>query len=219
MGYYAVFLDLERRPCVVVGEGEVVERKVDGLVRTGAAVTVISPRPGTVLETMAKTAGVTLVRRSFAKGDLSGVFLAIAVPADVGERDRIAEEARVERCLLNVVDVPEHSDFIAPALLERGELQIAVSSSGGVPALASSVRDRLAEYVGPEYAETVRLLRDVRERLRATEPSAAERARVLRDLARSEIPERLRKGDRAGVRRILEAALGRSVDDGAPGEG
>ena len=204
MAYYPVFLDLERRPCVVVGGGELLlERKVEALVRAGASVTVVTAEPGSRIEAMARSGRIVLRRRPYADGDLAGADLAIAWSEDPDERQRLAAEARRERCLLNVVDVPELCRFIAPAVLDRGDLQVAVSSSASAPALASAVRDRIGERIGPEYEIVARVLRLVREELRRAEPSAAERARILRALAGSPLAERIRERDRAGLERLL----------------
>jgi precorrin-2 dehydrogenase/sirohydrochlorin ferrochelatase len=199
---------------VVVGGGEIASRKVVGLLRAGASVTVVAPRLAPDLAARAAAGEVRHVAREHADGDLEHAFLAVAATDSVAVQRRVAEEAGRRRVLLNVVDAPELSSFIAPALLERGELQVAVSTAGAAPALAARLRDRIAEVVGPEWGEAVRLLRGVRERLRRERRTASERQRILRDLS-ADLARRLRAGDRDGVARVLSRALAGE----APGDG
>ncbi|MGH7823268.1 MAG: precorrin-2 dehydrogenase/sirohydrochlorin ferrochelatase family protein, partial [Candidatus Binatia bacterium] len=208
VSYYGVFLDLDGRSCAVVGGGEVAARKVEALLRAGARIRVIAPQAMPGLAARIEAGEVAHEARSFRAGDLRGVFLAIAATDDEALNRAVAAEARALCVLVNVVDAPELSSFIAPALLERGDLQVAVSTSGAAPALAAGLRDRIAGEIGPEYAAVLRLLRRVRERLREERRPAPERQRILRELAASDLPERVRARDVLGVDHLLRRAVG-----------
>ncbi len=141
---YMVALDLVRRRCIVVGGGAVAERKVAGLLDAGAAVTVIAPTMTDVLQQHADHGEITLIRRPYAAGDLSGAFIAVAATDDPVTNRRIVADARRTGVLLNVVDAPDTGDFTVPAVAHRGSLTIGVSTHGRSPTLAARVRDFIA---------------------------------------------------------------------------
>ena len=167
MGYYPVFLDLQGRPCVVIGTGPEVERKVQGLLEAGAQVTVVADRPSHPIEEMEAQGRIVLQRRPYSEGDLAGAFLAIAATTeDVELSGRIASEAERERVLLNVMDVTALCTWIAPALVRRGKLTLAISTSGLSPAMARLVREELDESIPEEYGVLLEMVAEVRTRLR-----------------------------------------------------
>lgn len=178
--------------------------KARSLVRAGAEVTVVSPQSVDDWRERLDGARVTHVARPYRKGDLRGAFLVIAATDDPDVQQRVREEASQEKALCNVVDVPELCDFIAPALLERGKLQVAVSTSGAAPRLAGRLRDRIGEVLGPEYAVVVDLLGRIREALRDRLSDPEERRRVLLRLAESNLPELVARRDREEIDRLLE---------------
>src|SRR5688572_2257075 len=138
--FYPIFLNLTGRPCTVIGGGTVATQKVDRLLDARARVTVISPNVSPHLEQLAVDGAIILIRRPYQPGDLAGTFLAIAAPDDPQDNHAIWLEAAREDVLLNAVDDPPHCHFIAPAILQRGDLTVAVSTGGKSPALAVRVR-------------------------------------------------------------------------------
>ncbi|GBD10998.1 Siroheme synthase [bacterium HR23] len=167
--YYPVFLDLRGRRCVLIGTGEEIERKAQGLMEAGAVLTVITPHPTPGLQALAGVGRIALLQRPYQEGDLRGAFLAIsATTTDYALSHRIAEEARREGVLLNVVDTPHLCTWIAPALLRRGALTVAISTQGLSPAVARFVRERLERLLPPEWGVfldmVARLRREVRRR-------------------------------------------------------
>ena len=155
-GYYAAFLDLRDRRCLVVGGGAVAERKVEALLDAGALVVVVSP---TLTPALGALAGEGLVEgraRRFRRHDVRGCALVVAATGIVAVDDAVATAARRWRALVNVVDRPAACDFIVPSVLRRGDLQIAVSTGGKSPALAREIRRRLEAEVGEDYAELSR---------------------------------------------------------------
>lgn len=153
--YFAAFLDLRGRRCLVVGGGEIGERKARALLQCGAQVTVVSPAVTRGLTALAAAGRVVDRRRTFRRSDLRGCALVVAATGDPSVDAAVAALGRRARALVNVVDRPELCDFILPSVLQRGELQIAVSTGGRSPALAREIRRRLEALFGPEYAELI----------------------------------------------------------------
>jgi precorrin-2 dehydrogenase/sirohydrochlorin ferrochelatase len=212
MAYIPIFLDVTGRDCVVVGGGEVAARKVESLLEAGARVTVVSPHLSPPLESLAANGSVIHIARDYRRGDIRGCVLAYAATDDPKLHRELAAEARAHGIPLNVVDVPELCTFIAPAVMKRGALQIAISTGGASPAFAARLRRELEDRFGTEYARTLEVLRAARRRLHADEIDPAERMRRLKDLANSALPDAIAAGDVAAIERILATHLGDGVD-------
>jgi len=208
MGHLPIFLNLKGRRCVVIGGGEVAERKVLMLLEAGAQVRVVSPHLGPGLRQLKEANVMEYRARPWEPGDLKGFAIAFAATDDSGVHRAIAAEARSLGVLLNVADEPELCDFIAPSVVRRGDLQIAISTSGASPALASRIRRDLEEIFGPEYEAVTRILRSARSYLRETERDAKVRARLAQAVAFSDLAMYVRDGDWLSVDSLLIAHLG-----------
>lgn len=194
MKYYPIFLELKDRPVVVVGGGEVAERKVKSLVNAGAAVTVVSPGLTPGLSRLTRAGAIDHIRRGYETADLTGAFLVIGATDDGAVNERVAADARYRGIPVNVVDEPNLSTFIMPAVISRGDLQICVSTGGRSPALARHLRQRLEEEFGPEYERYVQVVGQFRERLRVRESDPERRRQAYGRLLASDLPERLKRG-------------------------
>jgi precorrin-2 dehydrogenase/sirohydrochlorin ferrochelatase len=212
MAYIPIFLDVTGRDCVVVGGGEVAERKVESLLEAGARVTIVSPRLSPTLESLAANRSITHIARAYQRGDIRGCVLVYAATDDPKLHRELAAEARALGIPVNVVDVPELCTFIAPAVVKRGALQIAISTGGASPAFAARLRRELEDRFGTEYARTLEVLRAARRRLHADEIDPTERMRRLKDLVNSALPAAIAAGDVAAIDRILATHLGDGVD-------
>ena len=148
---YPIFLDLSGRRCVVVGGGEVANRKARKLLQARARVAVISPEIGAELESVA----AEVHRRPYREGDLEGAYLAFAATDSREVNAAVAREANERGVPVNVADRPSEGDFALPSTLRRGRLQVAVSTGGASPTLARRIRDELEEVFGPEWAGIV----------------------------------------------------------------
>jgi siroheme synthase-like protein len=164
--YYPVFLDVRGRRCVVIGGGRVALRKVISLLECGAEVRVISPSLCRELARLNADRIISAMEREYQPADLAGSFVAIAATTEADINLRIAQEARRQKVLINVVDCPEHSDFIVPSSFSRADLTIAVSTAGKSPALARKIRTKLEKEFGEEYASLVELIGEVRSELK-----------------------------------------------------
>ena len=163
--YYPIFLNVRGKRCVVVGGGKVALRKVKVLLEHGANVEVVSPALCPELSQLARANTISVLRKDYEPGDLNGAFIAIAATkSDINQK--VADEARRQKTLVNVADSLEQSDFIVPSCLWRGDLTIAVSTAGRSPALARKVRTRLEQNLGGEYASLTGLIAEVRSELK-----------------------------------------------------
>ena len=213
MGYFPVYLDLRERPCVVIGTGHEADRKVDELRAAGALVTAITGEPTPRMDELAHAGTITLHRRSYQDGDLAGAFLAVsATTDDLALSTRVKTEAEVERVLLNVVDITALCMWIAPAIVRRGALTIAISTDGISPAMARFAKNRIDEILPPEYGTLLRVVGDVRRELRERrlrpDPETWQRALDAETLSLAAI------GDLDGLRHRLLTLLGSPSTDG-----
>lgn len=164
---FPLFLKLEGRKCLVVGAGKIGESKVASLLDTGALLHVVAPRATSRIRTWARNGQVRWHKRNFRDSDLTGCFLVVAATPSRTLQERIFRLARRRNIICNVVDVPELCDFYYPAIVQRGALQIAVSTGGESPALAQRLRKQLESQFGPEYEEWIKHLGEQRHLIRA----------------------------------------------------
>ena len=211
MGCIPIFLDVTGRECVVIGGGEVAARKIEALRNAGAHVTVVSPRLSQSLDSLAARGLVTHIAREYERGDIRGCVLIYAATDDPKLHRELVAEARALGIPINVVDVPELCTFISPAVVNRGDLQIAISTGGASPAFAARLRRVLEGQFGTEYALTLKVLRAARRQLHADEIDPADRMRRLKELADSALPDAIAVGDVAAIERILASCLGDGV--------
>src|SRR3984893_9356604 len=183
MTLFPMFLKLEDRSCLVVGAGTIGEPKIDSLLASGAFVRVIASRATTAVADWARAGAITWEARDFNPSDLDGVFLVIAATSSREVNGTIFREARRRSILCNVVDDPEHCDFYYPAVVRRGQLQLAISTNGYSPALAQRIRRELEIQFGPEYEEWLEELGKIRQQLFASEIDPDHRRRLLHKLA------------------------------------
>ena len=165
-GYYPIVLNLRDKRCIVVGGGLVAERKVKAFLECGASVYVISPDLSPGLCDLADKEQIEVMPRTYRTGDLKDAVLAVAATDDPEVNSRVSGEGQRIGVLVNVVDEPEKSSFIVPSILRRGDLLIAVSTSGRSPALARKIREHLEERYSVEYAALVVLVSEVRAELK-----------------------------------------------------
>jgi siroheme synthase-like protein len=164
--YYPVFLNLQGKKCVVVGGGTVALRKVKALLDCGADITVISPRPHAEISRSFKKKAIQLVRRNYKPGDLQGAALCIAATQVKEINRKVAEASKKKGIFINVVDDSEPSDFIIPSSFRRGDLSVAVSTSGMSPAFAKKIRAKLEKNIGMEYAYLLSLIAETRSEIK-----------------------------------------------------
>ena len=167
MTLFPAFLKLKDRPVLVVGGGSIAASKISGLVQAGARVTVVSPELSSQLAESARNREIEWLPRRFEPDDLDGKFLVLAATSLRDLNASVYHEADKRQVLCNAVDDVEHCHFYYGSIVQRGDLQIAVSTNGKSPALAQLLRKELEQQFGPEYAAWVDWLGAAREVLRA----------------------------------------------------
>lgn len=185
MNLFPMFLKIERRRCLVVGAGAVGEEKIRGLLHRGAEIRVVAPTATRQVRAWARGGVIRWQKRKFRRGDLARAFLVVAATRFPELHKKIYKEAKQRAVLCNIADDPAHCDFYYGAIVERGALQIAISTGGQSPALAQRLRKELERQFGTEYAPWLEELRKAREKLFASAMAASRRKRTLHQLARA----------------------------------
>ena len=183
---FPIFLKLEGRRCLVVGAGTVAEGKIRGLLQGGASVEVVAPNAVPRIQEWFGQGVLSWKPRAFEPRDLDKVSIVIAATPSREVNTQIFQEARLRNVLCNSVDDPENCDFYYPAVVQRGDLQIAISTNGRSPALAQRLRQELEEQFGSEYESWVTELGEVRNQLFAADMDAEARRKLLHELASRE---------------------------------
>jgi precorrin-2 dehydrogenase/sirohydrochlorin ferrochelatase len=178
---FPLFLKLTGRPCLVVGAGSIAESKISGLLEAHANVRVVAPEATPKVRAWADAHRIAWQQRRFQPDDLENMFLIVAATSPSELHEEIFREAAKRGVLCNVVDVPDLCDFYYPAVVQRGALQIAISTSGQSPALAQRLRKELEGQFGPEYEKWLETLGKTRGELQSKIPDAEERKRRLHD--------------------------------------
>jgi precorrin-2 dehydrogenase/sirohydrochlorin ferrochelatase len=212
MGYVPLFMAVTDQPCVVIGGGAIAEQRVRTLLAASALVTVISDSLTPGLHIMAANGTIQYRARALAAGDLIGFRLVYCVDPDPTIAACAVAEARNLGLPINVTDRPELCSFIVPAMVKRGHLQIAVSTSGASPALARILRQELAECFGPSYELLLTVLTGARQYLRDHEPDPARRAALSHALARA-LRDPLTHDDYAAAEAALRRCIGVGLAD------
>ncbi len=206
MSYYPVFVEMTGRRCVVIGGGAVGQRKVEGLLKSGADVTVISPHLTERLDAWVREGAIRHVSRPYRCSDLIGCEVAFAATDDPVLNAAIYRDAREHKVWLNAADDPVHCDFILPAILRRGDLTMAVSTGGASPAAARVVRDELGKYLTADFGQLIQIASEARGELRerSLQPSAESWNAALQGDFRRLIEE----GKAKDAKRVLLEKLG-----------
>jgi len=186
---FPMFLKLEGKRCLVIGAGKVGIPKIGGLIDTGARIRVIALEAADAVQEWARDGKVSLELRGFAPEDLDETFLAVVATASHRLNESIYQEAQRRGVLCNVVDVPEFCDFYYPAVVRRGDLQIAISTNGQSPALAQKLRQQLERQFGPGYAPWVAELGATRKLVLASDLEPQRKNELLHSLASREALE------------------------------
>jgi precorrin-2 dehydrogenase/sirohydrochlorin ferrochelatase len=181
-----MFMKLAAKQCLVVGAGKVGEPKIGALIDTGASVHVVAVAASGQVREWADAGKIELELRPFTASDLDGKFLAVAATASESLNRLIYREAQRRGVLCNVVDVPEYCDFFYPAVMRRGDLQIAVSTAGQSPSLAQKIRQQLERQFGEGYAAWVEQLGETRRLILASDLDQETKWELLHSLASRE---------------------------------
>ncbi len=155
---YPLFLDLADERVVVIGGGRVATRKVRVLLRTGAAITVISPRASGAIRQWADRGRLAWKPRRYRRGDLRAARLAVAATDDLAVNERVCGEARAGRILVNCIAPPAAGNFIVPSSIQRGGCTLAISTAGASPSVAKQLRLDLERFLDTRYPDLASMI-------------------------------------------------------------
>src|SRR5258706_10934278 len=194
--YYPIYIDIEDRAVLIVGGGAVCARKAETMMRYGARVTIVSPEITDEIAAWERDGVLAVHRKMYAESDLEGASMVIASTDDQCVNARVARDCRRRRIPVNVVDVTHLCEFIVPAIIEKGSIQIAVSTGGKSPAIARTLKEDLQRTIGPEYAEVNDLLGTLRKSAKQVLPTDIDRKRFFDGIIAAGILDLLRDGRR-----------------------
>jgi len=208
MIYYPIFLNIKDKDCLIVGGGPVGARKAATLKKYGANVRVISDRFSSGFDELEKLS-ICLEEKEYEKKDVNGMFFVFAATNDAGLNRQIKEDASLLNILCNVADAPDNSDFLLPSIVDRGDLVVAVSTSGSSPAMAKRIRKDLENYFGPEYVQFLLLMGNIRKRLLLSGSAPDENKAIFNTLIEMGVLELIQANDDTTINKILCDVLGK----------
>lgn len=209
MRYYPIHLDLKDRSVLVVGGGTIAEGKAQSLLEAEARISLVSPTLTPRLATLVREGAIRHRAGAFAEFDLLGVSLVISATDDPRVNQEVHRLATWRGLLCNVVDQPALCNFITPALVVRGEMQIGISTGGGSPSVAQLVKRRIAEAIGEEYADLLRLAAKLRAELKARGVGYNDRRDLINEFLASDVLALLRTGRQEEAEQLALQVLAR----------
>ncbi len=207
MRYYPIFLDIKDSKVVVVGGGEVAQRKVESLLECGADIFLIGEEITDKLKALIDTGKVHYLGQQYNDDALEGAILVIAATSDAELNRAVSKKAKARNILVNAVDQPEDCTFIVPSVLNRGDLLIAVSTSGKSPALAKKIREDLETLFDHSYGTYVELLGKIREAVLSAGLPQPENRKIFTSIVESEILEAISQNNWSRVMAVIQDKL------------
>ncbi|MBN1930369.1 MAG: bifunctional precorrin-2 dehydrogenase/sirohydrochlorin ferrochelatase [Desulfobacterales bacterium] len=212
MKYYPVNLDIENLKCLVVGGGAVGTRKVMTLLDCGASVTVVSPVVSTKLIELADSGAIGLMLRPYQSADLIEMFLIISATNNEKLNCKISADARKLGKLCNIADRPDAGNFILPSIIRRGDLLIAISTSGKSPAFAKKLRKDLEKQFGEEYTEFLQLMGSIRKKLLNKKHAPEIHKHLFEKLLSSDLIHMIRNHQKEKINSLLFEIFGQGYE-------
>ncbi|MTV47475.1 bifunctional precorrin-2 dehydrogenase/sirohydrochlorin ferrochelatase [Heliobacillus mobilis] len=207
---YPLMLRLEGQPCLVVGGGQVAERKIESLLEVGARVTVISPEVTPAIQEWVQEGKLRSYLRGYQEGDAAGHFVVIAA-TDVSEvNEMVARDCFQRNILINTVDIPPLCNFYVPAVVRRGDLTIAISTNGASPAVAKRIRKKMEREFGEEYGEYLQVMKSLREQVLREVSDPEMRKDIFERLADVGLLDCIKAGDEQGLKERIAQCLSSS---------
>ena len=209
--FYTVLVDLQGKKALVVGGGKVAQRKIETLLEHGATVQVVAKELTASLEELRRAGRIEFLGEEFSETFVDGVFVVFAATDDAALNRRVSRTAQQRSLLVNAVDQPADCNFIVPSVLSRGDLVIAVSTSGKSPAFARKVRVELEQSFGEEYGLFLNLMGNLRKEILRLGLSQEENKSTFEDLVTSDLLTAIREKNWDLASQIIEKVLGRPV--------
>jgi len=209
--FYPILVELQRKKALVVGGGKVAQRKIETLLECGAFVQVVARELTAELEELRSWRKIEFLGGEFSEAFLEGAFLVFAATDDVLLNRRVSQAAQQRGLLVNAVDQPADCNFIVPSVLTRGDLLIAVSTSGKSPAFARKVRVELERHFGEEYGLFLSLMGNLRKEILCLGLSQEENKRAFEELVYSDLLPAIREKNWDLASQIIQKVLGRPI--------
>jgi precorrin-2 dehydrogenase / sirohydrochlorin ferrochelatase len=210
--YYPVYLDITNKRCVIVGGGDVAERKAERLLDFGARVTVIGKTLTPLLETMKREGRIEHIHADYDGALIGNAFMLIGATDRDDINTRISLDGKHKGILVNIVDDPAKCDFILPSLVQQGDLAIAISTGGKSPALAKKLREELEKRYGPEYEALLHMLGKLREKVVARGHASDENKRLFEAVIDSDIIQHIQDKNWEQVKKIIYEITGVEIE-------
>ncbi|HGE8267936.1 TPA: siroheme synthase CysG [Aeromonas hydrophila] len=206
MDYLPIFCRLDNKPVLLVGGGEVAERKARLLLDAGAQLTVVAPELGPELAELAANGSIEWLAGEFAPAQLAGKWLVVAATDRREVNALVYQSANQARIFANVVDDPKRSSFIMPSIIDRSPLMVAISSGGKAPVLARLLREKLEALLPQHLGAVAAFAGSLRERVKARFASMGERRRFWeRLLGADRLGQALARGDSASANQLADS--------------
>lgn len=205
MDYLPIFCRLENKPVLLVGGGEVAERKARLLLDAGAQLTVVAPKLDPELAELAANGSIEWLAGEFASEQLAGKWLVVAATDRREVNALVYQSANRARIFANVVDDPKRSSFIMPSIIDRSPLMVAISSGGKAPVLARLLREKLEALLPQHLGAVAAFAGSLRDRVKARFASMGERRRFWeRLLGADRLGQALARGDHASANQLAD---------------
>ncbi|AHX62954.1 siroheme synthase CysG [Aeromonas media] len=205
MDYLPIFCRLDNKPVLLVGGGEVAERKARLLLDAGAHLTVVAPELDPELAELAANGSIEWLAGEFAPAQLAGKWLVVAATDRREVNALVYQSANQARIFANVVDDPKRSSFIMPSIIDRSPLMVAISSGGKAPVLARLLREKLEALLPQHLGAVAAFAGSLRERVKARFTSMGERRRFWeRLLGADRLGQALARGDSASANQLAD---------------
>jgi precorrin-2 dehydrogenase/sirohydrochlorin ferrochelatase len=210
--YYPVYLDITNKRCIVVGGGDVAERKAERLLDFGARVTVVGKTLTPLLETMKKEGRIEHINADYDKAYIGDAFMVIGATDRDDINARISLDGKNKGILVNIVDDPGKCDFILPSIVQQGDLSIAISTGGKSPALAKKLREKLEKLYGPEYQALLNVMGNLREKVVVRGHSSNENKQLFDAVIDSDILQHIKDKNWEQVKKIIYEITGVEIE-------
>ena len=193
--WYPIFIKLKNEKILVVGGGAVATRKVKTLINYSPGITIVSPQITSILKDLILKYNLKYYKRNYKKSDLKNKKIVFVATNDEKLNKQISKDAQQSGILVNVVDNSEHCSFIVPSIITRGDLQIAISTSGISPLLTKMIRKKLEKLFGSEYNTLLKLIRKYRSIIKKKFNDVKVRRIKLEKLLHPSIIKKIKNGD------------------------
>lgn len=213
-----IFFNIQHRPCVVIGGGDVATRKVTMLLKANADVTVISPELCVELQTLAGEGKIRHAAETFSPEQLANACLVIAATDDEAVNEAVSLEAKACNIPVNVVDAPALCTFTMGSVIDRSPVVIAVSSEGNAPVLARYIRTKIETMLPASYGRIAAIAGEFREQVKAKFATTQLRRRFWEDVLQGPMVERVLSGQEEAARAVLRDVLSDSPSQASKGE-